>query len=265
MIYPTAKTKKEFDAKWYNAQEFGTKTSYGYHEADDINLKTGGDTDLGQPLYAIADGEITSVCTTHPTKNFGLHLHLKFEVKEGTRWAHYAHCKAILVKEGDKVKEGEKIAELGKSGTTAAHLHFAIKNAATGIEGIAKTKEDLKKWENPIPFIEEHLNGDCVDEKEFNLLQEKYDALRKLYKECDTDKDLAREEVKRLEKRVKTLEGDYENLTVSHQLNLTTLEAQIKLNGVLSQKLLDCEKQVTILKSLQNIYNKILIIFRLKK
>lgn len=159
MIYPVAKTKTEYLAKWYNAQAFGVKTSYGYHEAADFNLKTGGDSDLGQPLYAIADGEITSVCTTHPTKNFGLHLHLKFDSKDGIRWAHYAHCKGILVKQGDKVKEGQQIATLGKSGTTAAHLHFAIKNAPTGIEGIAKTLTDLKKWEDPIAFIESHLTA----------------------------------------------------------------------------------------------------------
>ena len=40
---------------------FGAKTSYGYHEAQDINDKGGGDSDLGKSIYAEADGIITSV------------------------------------------------------------------------------------------------------------------------------------------------------------------------------------------------------------
>lgn len=156
MIYPTAKTKEEW-SKWYSAQGYGVKTTYGYHEGCDLNLRTGGDSDLGQPLYAIADGEITSVCETHVTKSFGRHLHIKIVGEWGTRWAHYCHCQKILVKEGQRVKEGDQIALLGKSGTTYAHLHFAIKNKPTGIEGIAKDKEQLKSWDNPIPFIEKYM------------------------------------------------------------------------------------------------------------
>lgn len=156
MIYPTAITKYDW-LKWYVAQGYGVKTTYGYHEGADINLRTGDDSDLGKPLYAIADGEITSVCETHATKNFGRHLHLKITGKWGVRWAHYCHCQKILVKEGQKVKEGDQIASLGKSGTEYAHLHFAIKNKPTGIEGIAKTKEQLKSWDNPIPFIEKYM------------------------------------------------------------------------------------------------------------
>jgi archaellum component FlaC len=139
---------------WYIAQGFGEKTSYGYHDGCDLNLKTGGDTDLGQPLLAIADGEVTSVHnhTTKPT--FGLHLHLKVNTPFGERWAHYAHCNKVSVNEGDRVLEGQQIAEVGKTGTDLAHCHFAIKNQPTGVDGIAKTLDDLKKWEDPITFIE---------------------------------------------------------------------------------------------------------------
>lgn len=138
---------------WYNAQKYGTKTSYGYHEGDDFNLTSGGDSDLGQPLYAIADGEVTSVHihTTKPT--FGRHIHIRHDGEWGTVYSHYAHLDAISVKTGDVVKEGQQIGTLGKSGTDAAHLHFAIKNQPTGIDGIARTLDDLKKWENPTEFI----------------------------------------------------------------------------------------------------------------
>lgn len=145
--------------KWYNAQKYGTKTSYGYHEGDDWNLRTGGNTDLGQPLFAIADGEITDVCTTHPKTGFGLHLHLKIEGPWGTRWAHYCHLNKIFVKAGDKVKEGQQIAEVGKTGNSeSAHLHFAIKNKPTGTEGIAKNLTQLKSWDDPTAFIEKYIS-----------------------------------------------------------------------------------------------------------
>ena len=144
----------EFKEKWYNAQGFGVKTDYGYHDGCDLNLKTGGDTDLGQELLAVADGEITSICNHTKIPSFGKHFHLKVETPLGIRYFHYAHCKDILVSEGTKVKEGQLIAHLGKTGTTVAHLHFACKNQPTGVDAIAKTQEDLKKWEDPILFIE---------------------------------------------------------------------------------------------------------------
>lgn len=39
----------------------------------------------------------------------------------------YAHNRRILVKEGQKVKQGQKIAEMGKSGTNRVKLHFEIR------------------------------------------------------------------------------------------------------------------------------------------
>lgn len=145
----------EYD-KWYIATQFGEKVDYGYHEAVDLNLKTGGDTDLGQPLYAIADGEVTSVHNHTAIPTFGNHVHIKHDGPWGTVYSHYAHCFSIAVKVGDKVSEGQEIAKVGKSGTTAAHSHFAIKLQPTGIDAVAHTKEELKKWTDPIAFINKY-------------------------------------------------------------------------------------------------------------
>lgn len=151
----------DFKNLWYIAQGFGEKTDYGYHEGVDLNLKTGGDTDLGQSLMAIANGQVTSVHEHTGIPTFGKHLHIKFDSPFGVRFVHYAHCQKILVPEGASVTEGQQVAELGKSGTKVAHCHFAIKNQPTGVDGIAKTQEDLAKWEDPIVFIEK-----CIQEEE---------------------------------------------------------------------------------------------------
>jgi hypothetical protein len=148
---------QEFD-KWYNAQDFGNKTSYGFHDGVDLNLKTGGDTDLGQPIFSIANGEVTSVHNHSGKPTFGNHLHIKHVGPWGEIYSHYAHCKDILCKIGDKVTEGQTIATVGKSGTDFAHLHFSIKLQPTGVDGIAKTQDDLTKWTNPLAFIQKWSN-----------------------------------------------------------------------------------------------------------
>lgn len=166
--------------------EYGDATNYGYHEADDLNLNGGGNIDLGQPLYAVADGEITSVHNHTGSPTFGKHLHLKFNTDGKDYWAHYAHCNEIFVVEGQKVKQGDKIATVGNSGTVYAHCHFAIKNQPTGIDGLAKTTEDLKKWESPIAFIKRHLNEvqmATITQKELDQIRNDRDQNHNLYLE----------------------------------------------------------------------------------
>lgn len=172
MRFPT----DNFETMWNTTAgySFGDKTDYGYHEADDLNMNGGGNIDLGQPLYAVADGEITSVHIHTGSPTFGKHLHLKFNIDGKDYWAHYAHCDQILVTEGVKVKKGDKIATVGNSGTTFAHCHFAIKNQPTGVDGIAKTLEDLKKWESPIAFIKKHF----IDVPMVTLPQAELNAIR---------------------------------------------------------------------------------------
>jgi murein DD-endopeptidase MepM/ murein hydrolase activator NlpD len=168
MRYPVGNTgsKEEYERDWYNAQTFGNETRYGYHEGVDINLKTGGDTDLGKELKAIASGEIVYYhYSSHPTSGFGRHLVIKIDGAWGTRWAHYAHCDTLdFINKAQLVSEGQIIARLGKSGTSYAHLHFSLYKVdpATlgGIDKYAKTQEDLNKyWEDPIAFINKWINA----------------------------------------------------------------------------------------------------------
>lgn len=44
----------------------------------------------------------------------------------------YAHCSKIYVNEGDHIKQGQEIAEVGATGNvTGPHLHFEIRRNDT--------------------------------------------------------------------------------------------------------------------------------------
>jgi lipoprotein NlpD len=50
----------------------------------------------------------------------------------------YAHNKRNLVRKGDRVKSGETIAYVGKSGRASApHLHFEIRRGKTPVDPLA--------------------------------------------------------------------------------------------------------------------------------
>jgi murein DD-endopeptidase MepM/ murein hydrolase activator NlpD len=154
---------EEFTRLWYNAQEFGKQVSANYfHEGVDLNLRTGGDTDLNQELKAISKGEVIYYhYSKHPTTGFGRHLVIRIDGAWGTRWVHYAHCQSDgFLSAVQSVNEGQIVAKVGKSGTKVAHLHISIFKVdpgtlRDGIDTIAKTQQELNDWwENPLEFIE---------------------------------------------------------------------------------------------------------------
>lgn len=46
----------------------------------------------------------------------------------------YAHCAALHVREGDVIYTGQKIAEMGNSGTDQVHLHFEIRRRGVPVD-----------------------------------------------------------------------------------------------------------------------------------
>ena len=150
---PVAKTWAEYKAKWKVDRFFGQKiqeaNSYWYHEGLDININTGGNTDLGLPLYAVADGKIVYFHRyTHALKanTYGRHLILKID---GPLWVHYAHlADEDFLNRAIDVKEGDLIGRIGNSGTILSHLHFSIykKDPVGNIDRWARSRTELNEW-----------------------------------------------------------------------------------------------------------------------
>lgn len=76
----------------------------------------------GQPVIAAAEGKV--VYSGNGLPRYGNLLIIKHN---DTYLSAYAHNDTLLVKEGDSVKSGQRIATLGRSGTQTDQLHFEIR------------------------------------------------------------------------------------------------------------------------------------------
>jgi lipoprotein NlpD len=86
------------------------------HKGIDIKGK------MGEPVHASKSGEV--VYAGNGLVGYGNLLILKHSEMYLSA---YGHNRRLLVKEGDKVKSGDVIAELGDSGTYSAKLHFEVR------------------------------------------------------------------------------------------------------------------------------------------
>ena len=76
---------------------------------------------LGTKIVSATNGTVTLVCTEGDYGN-----HIKIQVNDVIIL--YAHCKELLVKEGDIITQGQEIATVGSTGnSTGPHLHFEIR------------------------------------------------------------------------------------------------------------------------------------------
>jgi len=86
-----------------------------YHEGVDIASR------FGSVIRAMGGGIVSHA---GPKDGYGLTL----EISHGNGYiTRYAHCKALLVRVGDRVAKGQDVAQVGSSGrSTGPHLHFEV-------------------------------------------------------------------------------------------------------------------------------------------
>ncbi len=76
---------------------------------------------LGTKIKSATDGEVV---LASEEGDYGKHL----KIQIGEVSIIYAHCNQLYVKLGDKIKQGQEIAEVGSTGnSTGPHLHFEIR------------------------------------------------------------------------------------------------------------------------------------------
>ena len=140
------KTQMEKDAEYIKANYkmqipvSGKITSgYGKREPTEIVSENHQGIDIGvvegTTVVSAMDGKVSLVSSEG---SYGIHVKI---VKDDITTV-YAHCSKILVKEGQTVKKGQKIALSGNTGnTTGPHLHFEIQRSGRTIN-----PELILKW-----------------------------------------------------------------------------------------------------------------------
>ena len=137
----------------------GVRLRSPFHFGEDWNGRGGGDTDFGDPIYAVADGVCTFaynvggawgnvVITRHAYREAGTVKYID---------ALHGHLQKIMVKVGQQVKRGQQIATLGNNfGMYPAHLHFEMRHDLT--IGMTRTHAnlDFNHWAQPSEFINAH-------------------------------------------------------------------------------------------------------------
>ena len=139
---------------YYDAQPFGGESA---HLGSDWNGVRGGDSDLGDPVFAIADGRVT--VAEDVENGWGNVVRVAHRVRDGRGErvveSLYAHLDRIHARPGQFVRRGQMIGTIGTAHDHyRAHLHLEIRDSVGaplgGGYGTAEAQLD------PTVFIRAH-------------------------------------------------------------------------------------------------------------
>ena len=138
---------------WYNATNFGEDN----HLGEDQNKNSGGNTDCGEPVYAIGNGVITYA--EDAGTGWGNVVIIEHTLKDGKKvQSLYGHLQEILKTSGE-VKKREKIGTIGNAnGKYLCHLHLEIRDETClswnlVFVGYSPIRSG---WLDPSEFIDSH-------------------------------------------------------------------------------------------------------------
>lgn len=133
------------------------------HPGADLNIRTGGDSDLGKKIYNITEGTVESA------RFWPVWGYIVVTRHDGPGvWTMHAHCSKLTVKRGDKLEAGDVIGYVGKgapdkthpNGRYWAHDHLEVRTAdlapndwpsarlsrAKALAEIKRTRVDPMSW-----------------------------------------------------------------------------------------------------------------------
>jgi murein DD-endopeptidase MepM/ murein hydrolase activator NlpD len=154
--FPVGKPNAE---GYYKAR--GLRLRAPQHFGEDWNGRSGGDSDLGDPVYAVADGIVTFAYNVRSGwGNVVLTRHAYRDPATGqVKFCDTlnGHLNQIMVKVGQPVKRGQQIGTIGtNSGMYPAHLHFEIRhNITIGMQRNG-VPSDMNHWADPTQFINKY-------------------------------------------------------------------------------------------------------------
>lgn len=131
----------------------------GEHYGEDWNHESGGNSDFGHLVYAIADGYVSKADTVikpgwgmviRILHNYGTDLEPLYVESL------YAHLASMWLKPGNFIRRGQPIGTIGTAeGIYHAHLHFELRKEP-GMPTDLKDGGDSTKYLDPTVFIEGH-------------------------------------------------------------------------------------------------------------
>lgn len=141
---------------YYKAR--GLRLRSPQHYGEDWNGRSGGDSDLGAPVYAVADGIVTFAHNVRQGwGNVVLTRHAYRDPSSGqVKFCDTlnGHLNQIMVKVGQPIKRGQQLGTIGTNfGMYPAHLHFEIRhNISIGMQR-NNVPSDMVNWADPTEFI----------------------------------------------------------------------------------------------------------------
>jgi murein DD-endopeptidase MepM/ murein hydrolase activator NlpD len=144
---------------YYKAR--GLRLRSPQHFGEDWNGRGGGDTDLGDPVYSIADGIVTFAYDVRAGwGNVVIVRHGYRDPASGkVKYCDslYGHLQRISVRPGQQVRRGDQVGTIGNNrGMYAAHLHFEIRhNLRIGMHR-SSVPATLEHWADPTEFINKY-------------------------------------------------------------------------------------------------------------
>lgn len=123
-------------------------------------------TSSDKNIYAIEEGYVQKVVTGQDKATTGYGNYIWVRYPRINLSLFHAHCKSVKLKKGDKVKKGDIIAVMGKTGaSTGVHLHLGM------------TKIGSDTWLNPqtydyIPEEEKVVEKEIIEVDETQKLEE---------------------------------------------------------------------------------------------
>lgn len=135
---------------WYIAQgHTWSRSNLGGHTGLDINLLTGGDSDLGQPVYSTCNGLVV-YAQKAPGAYWGNLVVVQGVGANGLEFWRYAHLNSIDVQVGDYVLADDSVGTIGKGGQRRYWAHLHLDCWRGGIQSAAAYRNRGGGWIDPL-------------------------------------------------------------------------------------------------------------------